>query len=142
MVKDNNNIKISRKGECIMTTEKLQVTAVKYSMETEKILTRINSMEFKKFRDSHTPWVADEFAFDGYAILKHKGDSHEYVCPLLKGKNFCLNRLFLDGDKLILSGMSVGGNIMAKNISLEAAIEMYKENESKWIPQLIEYKIW
>lgn len=125
-----------------MTPEKLQSTAVQYSMETEKILTRINAMEFKKFRDSHRPWEADEFAFDGYAVLKHEGDSHEYVCPLLKGKNFCLNRLFLDGEQLILSQMSVGGNIMAGNMSLEAAIEVYKENESKWIPQLIEYKIW
>lgn len=120
------------------------MTTTQFTEETKEIVEHIERMEVKKCVDTHTH-NKDEIEFDGYVILG-RGE-RQHVCPLFAGTYFCLNLLYIKDGKVFLSRQSVGGNVLARDKSLETAIKEYSEmasnaDEIYQTLQVLEYKIW
>jgi hypothetical protein len=94
------------------------------------------AMESETFIDDHNGM---EEKLDGFAVLRNG-----YIVLLMKDIYFCLNELYVLDGKLRLSTMSVAGNIISRNRSLEDAIETYNNELDKthgYMKEIIHYVI-
>lgn len=69
----------------------------------------------------------------------HTDSPRVHVVMLMEGKNFCLNPIYLDQHGIPhLSTNSVGGLVMAKEVSLPDAIAQHrKEHDPEWSGALL-----
>jgi len=92
--------------------------------DLRSIIIAFNNRDVNTFIDDHVSYKREEVKFDGIAVI-----DNGYVCPLLAGKIFSLNNLYVEketGD-IRLSRSSVAGVVHDTHNDMENAIEKHNE---------------
>lgn len=106
---------------------------LKKSVQTQDVLKLIE--KGVTYINDHTN---EELKLEGYVITEN-----DFVCPILFGKYFCLNYLYVDEEdgKIHLSTTSVAGDLDLRFNTLKHAVKVYNESVMFDTVKIKEYKV-
>mgnify|MGYP003622650392 CR=1 FL=1 len=108
---------------------------LKKSVQTQDVLELINN-GVNTYINDHTN---EELKLEGYVITEN-----DFVCPILFGKHFCLNYLYVDEEdgKIHLATSSVAGDLDLRfNTPIEHAVKVYNESVMFDTAKIKEYNV-